>query len=446
MEALRRILTQRGPLPSSGLRQALGMSASSFKRLTAQARDTLLVTGKARATTYAWRREIEGVITPVSLFEVDRLGDTRLVARLHPIEPQGYWVEGAIEGVDDGFHHSDARDPAPLDLPWFLWEVGPAGFLGKAWLRAHPDGGYPAKLERWRGDDIVRYATEYGLDLPGAYILGHVCRDLFEARTAARTVVPDAARAKVFVERAESAMTQHPVGSSLGGDQPKFTCNIGRDTRQTPVIVKFSPPFDTPGGRRWADLLAAEQTAHEVLRGFGHETPISRLLDAGGRRFLEIERFDRHGPRGRSGLVSLLPFDTDDAGSDLESWSIVARHLASRGEVEEVDVATVAWLEAFGHLIANSDMHLGNLSLRLSGTEIRGLAPVYDMLPMWYRPRFGGEVRDEPYDPAQAPVPLTDSTRHAARVYWQQVAARADVSDGFRAICSRQESLAQGSR
>jgi len=45
---------------------------------------------------------------------------------------------------------------------------------------------------------------------------------------------------------------------------------------------------------------------------------------------------------------------------------------------------------AIARLIANTDMHLGNLTFHVEGTF--RLAPAYDMLPMAYAPLPGGEV------------------------------------------------------
>ena len=58
-------------------------------------------------------------------------------------------------------------------------------------------------------------------------------------------------------------------------------------------------------GRRWADLLIAEQTAGRVLAENGYEVPQTEILDVGGCRFLEVERFDRTSNGGRFPVLSL---------------------------------------------------------------------------------------------------------------------------------------------
>jgi hypothetical protein len=49
-------------------------------------------------------------------------------------------------------------------------------------------------------------------------------------------------------------------------------------------------------------------------------------------------------------------------------------------------------LQAFGVLIGNTDMHAGNLSFVSEHGRPYQLAPAYDMLPMGFAPRTGGEI------------------------------------------------------
>lgn len=416
-------LSRTGPQPARRLREALGLTTSSFHREVASI-DEVLVAGRGRATWYAARREIAGVTTPIDGFELDAAGDVRLAFRLHPVEPFGHYVESCCEDVEGGFHEADPATSGPgIDLPWFLRDVAPAGFLGRSWIRAHAEEGFPADLVRWSGDHVLRYAVSYGDDLAGAFVLGRFALQRREERQIAVDAVD-------FPAGAERALAAAAIRSSIGGDQPKFLVS----SPEGGSIVKFSPPLDTAGGRRWADLLAAEHIVHEVLRDCGFATPRSTLVDAGGRRFLEVPRFDRHGPIGRSGTVSLFPLDADGVGSDLRRWSLVTARLVAEGRLSADDHRRVVWLEAFGALIANTDMHLGNLSLRLRGSRIEGLAPIYDMLPMFYAPGFGGEVGRGRHRHALERIP--DGALAAARRVWVRVASHPEISADFREIAS----------
>ena len=412
----------RGPCSAPELQQVLSVSKSTLQRLLQSERDDLLTTGRARATKYAARRSIEGVMTPIPIYEVGPEG-TRHAMTLHPVEPFGFYVEGHLPEVGSGFVSTRMDDP---ELPWFLADARPHGFLGRAWARGHEAQGFPRDVDRWTADHVLRFMTHYGTDLGGALIAGTFARDLVE-----RMAPPPVVREQ-YPQRAIDALNEVPWGSSPGGEQPKFVV-AGH-------IVKFSPKMDEPSGRRWADLLAAEHLAHEVLRAHGVEAARSVVFDDGGRRFLEIERFDRHGARGRVGMVSLSALDPSGISHETRSWSIGVTPLVREGLLSAEDLTQVGWLEAFGHLIANSDMHPGNLSFRMRGTTLQGLAPVYDMLPMFFAPR-GGELPSEIYPPLAQRETFPTSAIDAARALWEQISDSAEISGDFKRIADIQRGL-----
>ncbi len=430
-------LLRAGPSTPRALQEALSLSKSTFQRIMDRHRDEVLKVGRARAIRYAMKRSVNGLVTPLKVFEVDCSGCLRHALTVQAVEPMGVYVEAHVQDVTSGFHETDPRDlgaDPSLDLPWFLLDQKPTGFLGRAWLQAHPDLGFPASLARWTGDDVLRFASLYGTDLPGALVVGAFAKDRLQNGHRPRAIT-DAAG--VFPELAEQAK-HGSNGSSAGGEQPKFTVAIQEDGEVRHHIVKFSPPLDTPGGRRWGDLLVAEHVALEVLASRGIRAAKSSLLDAAGRRFLAVERFDRHGARGRSGLCSLLALDRHGIGSELRRWSLVTEQLVRNGQLSAEDHEKVRWLEVFGHLIANTDMHLGNLSLHLQGTTIAGLAPVYDMLPMFHAPRHGGELPVGIYRPSLEAVEVPGSAREAAVELWDRVQSHPMLSDDFRSIARRQ--------
>src|SRR5690606_2380488 len=109
-------------------------------------------------------------------------------------------------------------------------------------------------------------------------------------------VITDTSRLTEFPRLAAAAAAGDVAGSSAGGEQPKFLAvTTGPDGDPRSVLVKFTATMDTPMARRWADLLAAEAHAHIVLTEVGLAAGEARLLDAAGRRFLEMPRFDRLG-------------------------------------------------------------------------------------------------------------------------------------------------------
>ena len=114
--------------------------------------------------------------------------------------------------------------------------------------------------------------------------------------------------------------------------------------------------------------------------------------------------------------------------------------------MSEAGVASVAQLWWFGRLIANTDMHAGNLSFRPQAGQLQ-VAPAYDMLPMLFAPLAGGEVAERQFAP---PLPLPrerpvwQAACSAALRFWRTAASDSRISAGFRAICRTQGERLEG--
>jgi serine/threonine protein kinase HipA of HipAB toxin-antitoxin module len=268
------------------------------------------------------------------------------------------------------------------------------------------------------GDDCLRRALQRSADLPTG------------------NAVDESERAAFYAAQAVE-ITQSLPGSSAGGEQPKFLATLRRDSGgYLPVLVKFSAPMEQETGRRWADLLACEFHAHEVLAEAGLSNQGARLLDAGGRRFLEIPRFDRSGASERMGVVSLEALSAASAGL-VRDWNAAAVELLRRGLVDDAAVATIRRLHAFGELIGNSDMHFGNLAFFLSETLPLQVTPSYDMLPMLWAPGAQGEIVARRFAPAPPLPSLLEPWREAAVMaedFWERVTADSRVSNAFIAM------------
>lgn len=160
----------------------------------------------------------------------------------------------------------------------------------------------------------------------------------------------------------------------------------------------------------------------------------SRIYQLGGRTYYEVDRFDRHGEFGRSGVCSWYELNSALFGL-VSSWAEGAETLLKDDYITVETASQIKLLEHFGHLIANTDMHDGNLAF-LPGLT---LAPAYDMLPMLYAPQRGVEIVERNFAPA-LPVPRERSAwvqaADAALVFWRRAEQDARISEGFRAICS----------
>ncbi len=410
---------------AAALSRRLGISQPAFSRLARRLGPALLVVGRARATRYAARREVPGVGRSAPLFEIDDQGRARNLASLHAVRPRGFFVEPHAEDVAAGFHP---------DLPWFLHDLRPAGFLGRLIPRQHPELGLPADPRDWSGDLTLGYLARHGWDTPGALLVGEEALRLHLARaTEPPAGIAPSQRARRYPRLAEDALAAGIPGSSAGGEQAKF---LGwRAPGPVAVLVKFSPPVGEPVGRRLADLLVCEHLAHGVIAAHGFQAPRSELVEAGGRLFLEVERFDRLAWPGRRGVLSLAALDLEHVGRQ-RGWSETAAALCDLGLIDRALLSPIRWLEAFGRLIGDSDMHPGNLSFFVRGTRITELAPAYDRLPMLYAPEGGNLVERAfaPAPPLAAEAGVWADACRAAGEVWRAAAAHPLVSRGFRAI------------
>lgn len=104
-------------------------------------------------------------------------------------------------------------------------------------------------------------------------------------------------------------------------------------------------------------------------------------------------------------------------------------------------------LDAFGALIANIDRHHGNVSLLLHQHRWQ-LAPVYDMLPMFYAPVAGEVVeRDwasQPRRPNAHTLGVWPLALELAVRFWQSAAGDARISHEFRAVARVNGEVLQG--
>jgi hypothetical protein len=203
-------------------------------------------------------------------------------------------------------------------------------------------------------------------------------------------------------------------------------------------LVKFSGTDDSPATRRWRDLLVCESVALETLRAFTVPAANARWLDVQGRRFLEVERYDRVGIRGRKALLSLASIDAEYVG-DGGSWTRMANRLVAAQLLDASDALQVRWLDVFGQLIANTDRHSGNLSFFVDEKGRFHFAPAYDMLPMLLAP-VQMEVIDRSLDLAPPTIDTANVWAAAARAagsYWERLTGNANLSDEMHTIARR---------
>jgi hypothetical protein len=242
---------------------------------------------------------------------------------------------------------------------------------------------------------------------------------------------------ELYARMAQAAMDGDPAGSSAGGEQPKFTAMVQRGDGIEHVLIKFSSSVDTVEGRRWADLLICEHHALKIVQESGIRATQTRIMEGDGRVFLETRRFDRTAVFGRLPIISLRAVALEFFGCD--SWIDAADRMHDDKRISAEDAASLRWLSVFGDLIANTDQHMGNVSLIMTDGRRRfDLAPAYDVLPMYYRPR-DSRAPDGLFNPPSTTPGAArawESALAAACTFWERVSRDERISQPFREICA----------
>jgi len=445
VDKIRLQFLSRGVLGARELVRALGVSQPTISRALGAVGCGLVRIGRGPRSRYGLAAPIGGLGHSWPLYLIDPVGSPREIGILHSLAGSAWWLESAGGSLWPSLTGDEFPDGIFPGLPWFLDDLRPQGFLGRSFARRHGMhlgvGSDPAE---WPERAVVESLLRFGAELPGAFVLGGA--SLAEAlRSRDDEAISEISRSVVYPRLAAEALAGGLPKSSAGGEQPKFTATLSRGEWLRAVIVKFSPPLDRPEGRRWADLLAAESIATEVLAEAGFETARTEFFDAGDRRFLEVERFDRTSSGGRIPCVSLRAHDAAFFGEMNTPWTEAAHRLQAQGWLDAKDAGRLAALWRFGRLIANTDMHYGNASLLLAERQPLRLAPVYDMLPMGYRPGPESHIpglSEELLSMAQTEV-ADCPERAPARQFWTRVADSEHISAEFRKIAAHHASALQ---
>lgn len=451
-ERLPVLMSRQGPSRAADLAQALGVSLATLHRLL-QERADVHSAGRARRSRHALQRRLRGVDSHFPVVRIDTEGRAHDAGSLVLVQPEGcaWTLEASPWPVPD-----ESRDGWWPGLPYPLQDMRPQGYLGRQLARqGHAAWQVADDPTRWSDDDALHVLSLAGDDCSGNLIVGEAAFRRWQA-AAQRPADPLPARglAKAYAALAEQAVALGVAGSSAAGEFPKFPAlreasgapDPASFVPQTPhVLVKFSGAGGSGAEQRWADLLVCEHLALQAMARLpglpGLQGARSRVLQAGGRCFLEVERFDRHGGLGRSALVSLATLDAAFVGLGRAPWPQLAQRLLALGLIDAATLHAIEQLHWFGQLIANTDMHLGNLSFRpqadASGGPALALAPVYDMLPMAYAPLPGGEVAQRAFVPplpvpAQRPAWL--GAARAAIDFWRSAGQDPRIGEAMRAI------------
>jgi hypothetical protein len=416
--ALRAALHANASLSAAQLRTPIGCSQPTLSRLLGRLGGELAIIGSGPRRRYGLLRNVRGLGVRWPIFRITENGVAAPLGELSALHQDAFRFE-ADAHID--WLKGEFQDGIFPDFPWFLSDVRPQGFLGRALARrVAPILLCDADPRMWSADLSLHALLAFGADLSGDLVIGAA------ALAAAQNTVPQALTLDALPALAERALSGELIGSSAAGEQPKFSCWLETQTHALGAyLVKFSPPMGTAAGQRWADLLAAETIADRLLGGR------SDTVDLSNRRFLISPRFDRVGLQGRRGLVSIGVIDAAYFGG-LDNWADCAGRFEKAGWLSKQDAEQLRLRYFFGRAIGNTDMHFGNASLVFSARLPMQLAPSYDMLPMAFAPLPNGEVIARTFAAPAISRDLIQSQAHAmANQFWELVATDARISGDF---------------
>src|SRR5207253_10470286 len=158
----------------------------------------------------------------------------------------------------------------------------------------------PPRLTDWSDHHILLAMSRRGEDLPGNFVIGE------ESFARWQVLEPVSRSRDDYPALAQATIAGHPPGSSAGGERPKFGALIGNQH----MLVKFAGRggVGDMAARRWCDLLILEGIALHVAASHGIPTANTNVIETPDYWFLESERFDRLGVRGRAAVIILSSF------------------------------------------------------------------------------------------------------------------------------------------
>ncbi|WP_020560897.1 type II toxin-antitoxin system HipA family toxin YjjJ [Thiofilum flexile] len=442
-----RSLLKKGAMSRTEILRLFNINENNLQELLNILNSELIEFGEVKNTSYALRRKIREY-NEFYIWEIPRKGQPTEIGNLIPVYPEGYIILWKGDRLVEKQYYSRS-------LPWWIYDMRPQGFIGRSFANKMAEIlGVSKRINDWSDDEILLALQAFGTDVVGNFIITNN-RAIYQILSSINLQPispylatninltirhPEINKKYLYKHLAFQALKAEEVGSSAGGEQPKFVARLFDPNCPINVIVKFTAPDNNTITRRWASLLQAECLATKVLNQASFASAMSGFLEIDGQYFLEVERFDRVGIEGRLGQVSLAAVDSEFVGQADATWSTQSIELQKQGLISVEDAETMQKLEAFGRMIGNADMHLGNLSFFHEQTTNLRLAPVYDMLPMLFAPRASGHIpNDVPEIRLVTPPALKywQEMFPIALQYWQQILTLPQPDETFKPIAEK---------
>ncbi|MBI3535847.1 MAG: HipA domain-containing protein [Deltaproteobacteria bacterium] len=416
---LMHILKTDGVLTSQELTRKLEISRPTLSRLISKAPHSLMRLGKTRAINYGATREIPGLGSKLPMFKVNESGQLSAVGNFIILHKE-YYAAAPQNTIFSG-------------LPPEMFDMAPQGFMGRAFIQKFANElNLPTRLENWSNDHILIAISRRGEDLPGNLIIGKESAERFTKLNI------NSISHKQYTNLALLSLSGQPIGSSAGGEQPKFSAYVaGRQ-----CIIKFAGIDHSKAQLRWKDLLISEFIALQILKEHQISSSKAELVFQGKMVFLVVERFDRTGPKGRCAVLTLAAIENLLFGAR-DSWSSSAERLERANHIDKNTERCIKLLDAFGVMIADSDRHFHNIAFFSQSTFDHKfqtlkfkLAPAFDKLPMLFAP-ISGQVIEKKFElpiPSSEMLDVWEEARDLAIQFWDKVSKEKTISEHFRKI------------
>ena len=139
-----------GPASARQLAESLGLSQPTISRALAELCDEIVRIGSARSE-YTLRDTTRG-LPEIPVYRIDAEGRIQQLGALTPVRPDGFVMRQA----DGATLHSDG-------LPWWLFDMRPQGYLGRAYAARHgAELGLPDRLTDWTDTHVFRALLAHG--------------------------------------------------------------------------------------------------------------------------------------------------------------------------------------------------------------------------------------------------------------------------------------------
>jgi hypothetical protein len=418
------LLTESEPMSAQQLAGHAQMSQPTVSRTIAALGDRVIKLGAARSTRYALKKDILGLPATHELVWNGPDADGSMPSQF-----------GQLTYLQDDWLHvrSGSREWLTQGrLPWFLTPLQPKGYLGRALAKNQKQ--LPSDPQKWSLAQVLHTAVTHIHDPIGAFFIDSVETDTWSAPTDPAEPGGHLDLLATQTEQEQGAV----VNSSAGGEQPKFTV---RRRSGDSFIVKFTQRQNTEMKpiiiERWRALLMLEHLALQTLQAHGIAAAQSEIIQTKTRTYLQSRRFDRSNKEAGYAMrhvVSLEAVHDEFAGENWRTWTHTCEALARKGLLQKEELLSVVRIQAFGRYIKNDDMHPGNLSFFVDDVikPRITLAPVYDMLPMMWRPAY---MSDSPVGEVSVPEAYKAEyvqARQWAIEFWEQ-AVKLDIGADLQA-------------